>query len=563
MVTSHQTEPRRIRVGLMCLGKTFPRWQAETIKSLIEIPEVEISLLIVRDGEPGSSAWSRLLGDPGHLLWNLYNKGLVQRRSVASRPVDLSKELTDTDQVNCLTIPVGKYGEALSDDDMTLIKSHDLDIILRFSFGILKGEVLNSARYGIWSFHHGDERVYRGQPPGFWEIVDGQSTVGTILQRITERLDGGTVLHRGRFKVTPHSYRRTRDEAFLGAVDFPSIVVRQILDGDESKVATAPSITDAPLHRSPGNLQMIGFFLKQVTAFLKAQWRGLSRASKWSVGIGYFPVWRLLDEEAPNFEWAPDAGDSRYLADPFLDPTGESSIVLVEDYDHSTHRGVISAVDMAGDKVPRIVLDTGVHASYPFLLQHEDSVYCIPETYQADEVRVYRTSDFPDEWELASTMLQGRQTLDPTLLLRDDLWWLFCTFEGKHSNTKLHAFYSDSPFGPWKPHLLNPVKTDVTSSRPGGTPFTHNGDVYRPAQDSSASYGGALAINRIDELTPENFKETTVRRLGPLTSGLYRAGIHTVSGNDQITIVDGRRDKFVMSSFRRELAGRLKRLSKG
>ena len=562
MVTSHQPESRRIRVGLMCLGKKFPRWQAETIRSLMEIPEVEISLLIVRDGETGASGWSRLLSDPGHLVWNLYNKGLIQRRSAASRSVDLATELGEVDEVKCRTIPVGKYGEALGDEDLALIRSHDLDLILRFSFGILKGEVLNSARYGIWSFHHGDERVYRGQPPGFWEIVDRQPAVGTILQRITERLDGGTVLHRGRFKTTLHSYRRTRDDAFLGAVDFPSIVVREILNGDESRVAAAPSTTDAPLRRSPGNLQMLGFLLRQMASFVKAQWRGLTRASKWSVGIGNFPVSRLLEDEAPDFEWAPDAGASRYLADPFLDPTGESSVVLVEDYDHTTHRGVISAVDMGGDRVPRMVLDTGVHASYPFLFHHENSVYCVPETYQADEVRVYRTSNFPEDWELASTMLEGRQALDPTLFLHDGFWWLFCTFEGKHSNTKLHAFYSDNPFGPWTPHLLNPVKTDVTSSRPGGTPFMHNGELYRPAQDSSESYGGALAINRVDDLTPEKFSETTVRRVGPLKGGPYRSGIHTVSGNNQITIVDGRRDRFVMSSFRRELAGRLKRISK-
>ncbi len=562
VVTAHQSEPRRIRVGIMCLGKKFPLWQAETIKSLLEIPEAEISLLIVKRAAPGTSGWSRLLHDPGHLLWNLYNKGFVQRRSAASRSVDLSTELSAVDEVTCQTIPVGKYGEALSDEDLNTVQSHNLDLILRFSFGILKGDVLESAKYGIWSFHHGDERVYRGQPPGFWELVDGQPTVGTILQRITERLDGGTVLHRGRFRATSHSYRRTRDEAFLGATDFPSIAVRQILAGDESVVTANPSTTDAPLRRSPGNLQMVSFFLKQMVAFVHSQWRGLTKASKWSVGIGQFPVSQLLDDDDPQFEWAPDSGATRYLADPFLDPTGDSSVVLVEDYDHSTHRGVISAVDMAGDRTPRTVLDTGVHASYPFLLHHEGYVYCVPETYQADEVRVYRTSNFPEDWELASTMLEGRQALDPTLFLHDGFWWLFCTFEGKHSNTKLHAFYSDNPFGPWTPHLLNPVKTDVTSSRPGGTPFMHNGELYRPAQDSSESYGGALAINRVDDLTPEKFSETTVRRVGPLKGGPYRSGIHTVSGNNQITIVDGRRDRFVMSSFRRELAGRLKRISK-
>ena len=49
-----------------------------------------------------------------------------------------------------------------------LIKSKNLDILFRRDFRILKGEILNSARFGIWSFHHGDNDHFRGLPPGFW-----------------------------------------------------------------------------------------------------------------------------------------------------------------------------------------------------------------------------------------------------------------------------------------------------------------------------------------------------------------------------------------------------------
>ena len=56
--------------------------------------------------------------------------------------------------------------------------SHDLDVILRFGFNILRGEVLTSARYGIWSFHHGDNEFYRGGPPLFWEVVEDNPCSG-------------------------------------------------------------------------------------------------------------------------------------------------------------------------------------------------------------------------------------------------------------------------------------------------------------------------------------------------------------------------------------------------
>ena len=61
------------------------------------------------------------------------------------------------------------------------------------------------------------------------------------------------------------------------------------------------------------------------------------------------------------------------------------------------------------------------------------------------------------------------------------------------------------PLGPWKPHKRNPVKSDVRNSRPAGRLFYWNGDLYRPAQDSSQRYGYAMSINRVLRLTPDEF----------------------------------------------------------
>ena len=67
----------------MANGRTFPAWQADAIRRLQATPGVEIALLIVREG--GLSGPTRLatLKDWKHLVWTLYNKGYVERRSVA------------------------------------------------------------------------------------------------------------------------------------------------------------------------------------------------------------------------------------------------------------------------------------------------------------------------------------------------------------------------------------------------------------------------------------------------------------------------------------------------
>jgi methionyl-tRNA formyltransferase len=76
------------------------------------------------------------------------------------------------------------------------IRAHQLDFILKFAYGIIRGEVFSAARYGIWSYHHDDEEKYRGGPPWFWEILQGDPVTGAMLQWINTTLDGGVVLEK-------------------------------------------------------------------------------------------------------------------------------------------------------------------------------------------------------------------------------------------------------------------------------------------------------------------------------------------------------------------------------
>src|SRR2546429_3233758 len=54
-------------------------------------------------------------------------------------------------------------------------------------------------RFGIISFHHGDNRINRGGPAGFWECYYEWPQTGFIIQRLTEELDAGDVLVRGSY----------------------------------------------------------------------------------------------------------------------------------------------------------------------------------------------------------------------------------------------------------------------------------------------------------------------------------------------------------------------------
>lgn len=549
-----------IRLGIMCNGTAFPAWQAEAIRGLLAIDEVNLVALIVNGRRSSGSRLSRIR-DRKHLLWLLFNKGHAERASRASRATDLSDELGEVPRLRCTTVPSGRFGEAFVGADLDAIREFELDVVLRFGFGILKGDILSLPKYGIWSFHHGDERAFRGRPPFFWEMLAGEQVVGAILQRLTDRLDGGVVLHRGFFKVTPQSYLRTRDEAFLGSAEWPSIVVRQILNGESNPVDADPSPTNASVRRDPGNGTTLLFLWRQALAFLGAQWRGMTRAAQWSVGVAPAPIEAFLGDRPPDLTWYPSAPRGRYLADPFAVRHNGDLVVLVEEFDYVRNRGVISALSLGvDDPPPRVVIDPGVHASYPYLFEAEGEIWCIPETYQAREVRLYRALQFPDKWEHVATPIKGLAALDSTVILHQGRWWMFLTDQDAGPNTKLRIWHASHLTGEWKPHLLNPVKTDVRSSRPAGTPFVVDGVLYRPAQDCSHSYGGGIVINRVDDLTATTYTEVAVSRIEPQEYSPFPDGIHTVCAVGDTTVVDGRRDVFIAAAFRRELRSRLARL---
>jgi hypothetical protein len=134
--------------------------------------------------------------------------------------------------------------------------------------------------------------------------------------------------------------------------------------------------------------------------------------------------------------------------------------------------------------------------------------------------------------------------VDPTVFEHDGRWWMLCTHKEYGDNGELHAFYADDLLGPWSPHVGNPVKTDDSSSRPAGTPFTHEGRLYRPAQDCSSGYGLRVVLNEIVRLTPTEFDEHVVTTVAPDASGPYPDGLHTISTAGDWTVIDGKRRIF-------------------
>ena len=320
----------------------------------------------------------------------------------------------------------------------------------------------------------------------------------------------------------------------------------------------APPTDDGTRTNVPAPLLVIGAVGRRILGAADT----VLRQPDWNIGVVDAPIDGVLAAGfAPRITWLP-ARAGHFAADPFGVDRGGVLHVLFEDFDQVGGIGSIQHVSIAGNgevSVPQRVLETPGHASYPFLIEHAGSIFMLPETSSADELVLYEADPFPGRWRPVRALLSGVPAVDASVVHHEGRWWMFATRIDRGDNHNLFVWHAAELDGPWLAHRANPVKTDVRSTRPGGTPFVHDGALYRPAQDCSRVYGGRIVVNRIDVLAPDAFVERPVAVLEPRPQSPYPDGLHTLSAAGRRTMIDGNRNHLVGDATRRTVGRRLRR----
>ena len=373
------------------------------------------------------------------------------------------------------------------------------------------------------------------------------------LQRLTDRVESGIVLHEGWFRTIGESYVHNLDRVKFGSADWPARVCADIRNGKTAYLEVSPEVPGVVGHTGGRGPPLGPFFLRLLRDRARSHWLRLRWADHWNIGIVDAPIEAFLDGGpiAP-VRWLSELPRGRFLADPFAIADDERIFIFAEEFDYATNLGRIAIVEPQFTEPQRSVFDLKAHAAYPYLFQHGGSTYCAPSLSPARGVDLFRATDFPCQWEKVAAIIPDFAAQDATLFEHNGCWWLLCTDHDEPPSTKLHGWFAPDPEGPWVPHPLNPLKTDVRSSRPGGTPFIRDGCLYRPAQDDSRGYGGAIVLNRVVRLTSTEFEEESAARVDPVP-GPYSEGLHTLSAAGKRTLIDGKRQRFAWPATRRQL----------
>lgn len=560
---------RPLRVGILLDSFRQPAWVARALEDVLASSTAEV-VLVVRRAQSARSAplgahegfVSRLLRAWRRrqtLLFALYTKldtRLFRVAADAFRPVDVEPLLE-----GCPVIDVApretRFSDYFPDPDVEVISSYALDVAVRLGFRILRGRALEIARYGVWSWHHGDPSVFRGGPPGFWEVIEGVPATGSVIQILTEELDGGNVLYRSWSRTDRHSVWRNKSGYYWKSAAFLRRALERLHTQGEPVLVESPDLTpwraySHRFYRVPGNAELARGVARLATRYGRNKVREIARPAQWFIAYQFHAGGTPPDvpETTPyQFRELLPPRD-RFWADPFPVVHQGSHWIFFEEKVSSAPAS-IAVVEVGPEGMigqPKSVLERPYHLSYPFVFEWVGQIYMLPETESNRTVELYRAEEFPTRWTLDRVLFSGIRAVDATLAEIEGRWWMFVNIAESHAplNDELHLFHADTPLGPWVAHAGNPVKSDVRSARPAGRPFHFAGSWYRPAQDSSGRYGAAIVVNRITRLDEKVFAEEEVGRLLPA----WRPNLvatHTLNAAGGLTVIDAQRLRWRVS----------------
>jgi hypothetical protein len=555
-----------LRIGLLLdSGDETSAFFARIIEDIKASNFAEIELLVIRKateaatlGKTPTSLPQRFLNrmsDPRlrkHLLYDLYLR-FDRRRRPANDPlakVDCRGLLSGIQRLE--VEPVGKkFVHRFAEEALESIRSKDLDVLLRFGFNILRGDILQAARYGVWSYHHGDNEFYRGGPAHFWELREGALLSGVILQVLTEELDGGLVLAKSLFATERTlSVSQNRYGPYWGSAD---LIIQKLNELHrfgwdyvlQRSLPPAPYQGKRSIYKTPTTLDLVPWlgpvlFKKAVSYPFRRQtvqhWKIASR-------VNGEPLYESgSDSDLSDFRWI-DPPRGHFWADPFPFEHEGRCWAFFEDYSYERKRAAIvcSEVSPRGEFGPPILcLDhPSHHYSYPYVFRAGSEIFMVPESGDSSSVDLFRCQQFPSKWTREATLLKGK-FVDTSIWEHEGRWW-FTTTSADHGSRAgcLLLFYSASLTGDWRFHPGNPISTDIRRNRGAGRVFRSHNRLIRPSQSGAPSYGYSIAFNEITELSQQTYSESTLKTITPEHwDGL--SGIHTYNQAGNVELIDGR-----------------------
>lgn len=549
----------KLRIGLLLDSFDTAAWSYKMIEIIMQSYYAEVDLVVINDApkeKRNKTIMSKLRNNYGRInylairkfLEVLYNN-IVERHAYVPNAIeqrDLRYLIKNIPAINVKPIQK-QWSDYLRKEDISQIKTYNIDIFVRCGFRILRGDILNCAKYGIWSFHHGDNYVLRGGPACFWESMENWPETGSILQILTEDLDNGKVLYRSFSCTDSMSIKDNLSNCFWKSLSFMTRKMEELYNKGEKEFFKEvdyfnrhPIFYSNRLYATPTNYELFKLTFSKIIQKAKVLFKNKFFFEQWFLMYDLknnysLSLWRYKKMMPPK---------DRDWADPHIVFKDNKYYIFLEEYLYKTQKGHISLIVMDEKGVyqdPVIILDKPYHLSYPFVFEYKNEFYMIPETMLNNTIELYKCIDFPNKWEWQMNLMENIRAVDATVFYHKGKWWMFTSIvenEGPCSSDELFLFYSENLLSSqWKSHPRNPIVSDCKTARPAGKIFEIDGRLYRPSQNCSVRYGYGFNINYIELLDEYNYKEETISKVEPKWDKNI-IGTHTFNHVNSLHIID-------------------------
>jgi len=495
----------KLQIGIALDPRSQPAWTRELIDFLGQISQFEISVLPRQSTDSPAAVrepwFARRLIEPSRRMCDPFAPGLV----TALRTID----------------------------------QRELDLVLSVAPGLPP----YTARYGVLFLHFGDRNIH---PPYFGEVLAGDPISRVEVRWHEEKSTPASVIRAAEIPtLRSFPYTRNAEECIPAAVQMVTEVALDIAEQGPAWLTGARTMAVAPqplARRPPTNFESIGFAWRE--RFPPKKQNPVPGKMEWFCALRREPstfYTRTGRFERTGIEDIPKPHGGQ-MADPFLIADRGVDWLFFEDIPPGQEKGRISCLHIpeSGQKFPEpeVVIECETHLSYPCVFRHKTDYFMIPESCASQDVRLYRATSFPYQWQLESVLLEEIPLTDTTPFFLDDHWYFFTTTMPPVQQTVLLT--ATKLGGPLRLHPQGMVTGSWRNARSAGHLFSRAGRLFRPAQDCVERYGFGISINEVMRLTPSEYCERPAGYIGPdWRPGLL--GTHTLNANERLEVIDARR----------------------
>lgn len=520
--------PEKMKAALLLDDRRIAKWQEDALSEVQDL--VEVCLIIsCSNTTPRGSALR-------HGAYQALHAVSVRSPLTREHPVDAPiRQIIDFESVH------EGASQRIPDETITRLRESGCRLIL--AFGVPRLAVTNLTGIDVISFRCGGSRRDQEFPVGFYELLQGAESVGTMVTKLSDTPDNENVLVSGYTKVYKHSYGKTVHDLYQGS---PALLRRALInlrDGLEIDVKS-----NTKHNRLPGNGLVLKFCMHLWIRKLQRLAYGAFYEKRWNIIVfDDFDVERSRNLVAARGKIAPIAPRYNFYADPFFSADG--SKIRAEALVGSTGRGEIVELHAESMEIERTLL-AGGHCSYPYTFEDAGREFMLPEVAGHEAPYLLEIADSPRKIRLAG--LENLRLVDPSLVKVDGRYYLFGGDAGSAAGM-LQLFVADAVTGPYRPHRMNPVVIDPVRARMGGRLVTLDGKLYRFGQDNSDSYGNGIRVMEVLRIDPDLYEEREIGRMRFSDA----SGPHTVDIRNGRAVLDFYMDRFSFLAGYRRFAARI------